>query len=378
MKIVQPIGTLAGTAISRIAITLAEEFARQGHESILVVWNRDKIEFEIDPRVKIIRCALMGLSRRHPGTKLLRLLIKTVVGPQLFLVFMAPLISRQLQKKVLDRIEHDIVVLHAHSVFGFRRISSPFVVVVHSLKSRQLLGGKAAWKKGWLRRFYRNVYSGKHLITVSDGIGTDLRTEFGVVPASQRTIYNPLNIEAIRAKAAAAEVSYENYVIAVGRNTPAKRFDRLLRVYAAAQIPQKLLILGRADENKQLRELAHSLLLEGKVEFLGFQANPYPYIASAKCLLLTSDFEGFGMVIVEALALGTPVIATDCPCGPREIMAGEMDDCLIPVEDEELFAARLVQMMHSPVEVRESSVSRFELAHVGSRYIEVLEALTDS
>jgi glycosyltransferase involved in cell wall biosynthesis len=376
MRIVQPIGTIAGTAISKIAITLAEEFAKQGHESALVVWNRDKISRKIDPRVKIIRTNLIGVSRRNILTKLLRIFFKPILGPRLFLVFMSPIISRQLQKKVLDKGLYDVVILHAHSVFNFRHIKTPYLVVAHNTKSKQLLNVRGSWKKAWLLKIYRQVYAGKQVVAVSEGIRQDFIENFGLSAGFLSKIYNPLDIDGIRERAKEnpdGAVLSVPYVIAIGRNDRQKRFDRLVRVYAQADIKEDLVILGRAGESKELLAQVRVHGVEAKVHFLGFKSNPYPFLAKAKCLLMTSDYEGFGMVLAEALALGTPVISTDCPSGPREILGGKMDDCLIPVDDEGLYSRRLLQMMQKPLDVENNIVDRFNQAKVATEYLKVLQ-----
>ena len=373
MKIIQPIGTIAGTAISKIAITLAEEFARQGHESTLVVWNRDKIERQIDPRVKIIRVNLIGVSRRNAWTKLLRLFFKPILGSRLFLVFMAPLISRQLQKKVLNKGNYDVVVLHAHAVFNFRFIKTPYLVVAHSTKSKQLLRGAGGWKRELLIRIYRQVYAGKEIVTVSNGIRTDFINEFGLKPDFMRTIYNPLDIKSILILAkenSDNNFSGKPYVIALGRNDPQKRFDRLIRIYAEANIKEDLIILGRANENSVLHDQVKSLGIKEKVHFLGFLENPYAYISRAKCLLMTSDYEGFGMVLAEALALGTPVISTDCPSGPKEILGSEFSDWLVPLDDEAQFARKLCKISKEPYSVPADCVEKFDKRVIATKYIE--------
>jgi len=84
--------------------------------------------------------------------------------------------------------------------------------------------------------------------------------------------------------------------------------------------------------------LAQELGVADRVHFVGFQKNPYPYIEQATAMVVSSDFEGFSIAILEALALGTPVISTDCPSGPREVLS---ETCLVPVQDVEALAEKL-------------------------------------
>ena len=376
MKIVQPIGTIAGTAISRIAITLAEEFARQGHESTLVVWNRAKLDREIDPRVKIIETRIVGVSRRNLWTKFLRGVFKPLLGAQLFLVFFAPLISRQLQKKVLDKGDYDVAILHAHSVFGLRYIKMPYLVVAHSTKSKQLLKARFTWQNELLRHIYIRVYNGKRIGTVSDGIREDFIKHFAQNPKNLSTLNNPFDLDVIRARAEEAPeggLPCEKYIVSLGRNDPQKRFDRLIRAYAKANIDEHLVILGRANENAELLKQVAAFDLKERVHFVGFKTNPFPFIKAAKILVVSSDYEGLPSTLIESLICGTPVVSTDCPSGPREILRGELSQWLAPVDDEARLARLIEEGVRSPYEVSNELVDRYDQAEIAKKYLAVLQ-----
>lgn len=372
MKIVQPIGTIAGTAISKIAISLAEEFARQGHDSTLVVWNKDKIDREIDPRVTIKRVSLLGLSRRHLGTKLLRGVLASILGRRFFLVLMAPFLSQQLQRKVLTPGGYDVAILHAHSVFGFRYIKTPFLLVAHNNKSLQLLQDPWQWRRNLKQAIYRSVYRKKRISCVSKGIGDDLVANFDANPEQIETIYNPLDISLIKKLSQAPlpdDAPADGYLIAIGRDDPQKRFDRLLRAFALSKVDKPLLLLGRGAENKELHQQAKQLGISEQVHFLGFRDNPYRYIANADALVMSSDFEGFGMVLVESLVCGTPAISTDCPYGPNEVLTEELAKWLVPVEDEIALAAKISEILVEKPTVPEKVANKFSLDIVAKQYL---------
>ncbi len=147
--------------------------------------------------------------------------------------------------------------------------------------------------------------------------------------AQVETIYNCFDLNALRAQAdtGTPEVPYDfgpETLVHAGRLTKQKAQDRLLRAFAQVRQNRpaaRLLILGGGEEEAALQHLARDLSITDSVTFLGFVKNPYYYIRCAQAFVLSSDYEGFGNVIVESMAVGTPVISTDCKSGPREILA---------------------------------------------------------
>ncbi|WP_158847676.1 glycosyltransferase [Algibacter sp. L1A34] len=128
---------------------------------------------------------------------------------------------------------------------------------------------------------------------------------------------------------------YGNYIIGVGRLEKIKQFDVLINCYKNSKLSQnniKLLIFGKGAEDDNLKQLIINLKLEGQVVIMGFDKNVLSFIEKAKALVLSSKHEGFGLVLIEALAVGTPVVSFDCECGPREIINHEVNGLL--VEDQ--------------------------------------------
>lgn len=151
------------------------------------------------------------------------------------------------------------------------------------------------------------------------------------------TIYNPIDFERLKHYAQqATRVKIEGkYIIAVGRLEQQKRLDRLIQAYAESKLryEAKLLILGEGSLRANLEQQVKNLGLTGQVILPGNIENPHSNIAQAEFLALSSDHEGFPMVLIEALAIGKPVVSTDCATGPNEIIQQGQNGLLVPVEN---------------------------------------------
>jgi glycosyltransferase involved in cell wall biosynthesis len=174
------------------------------------------------------------------------------------------------------------------------------------------------------RAVVRVVYPrATRVIAVSEGVADDLRDNFGVRADRLIAIPNPVDMDAICAKAAEPpSVAIEgSYILAAGRLVASKNFSMLIRAFAASDNDCTLVIAGEGPEREALARLASEHGVGKRVLLPGFVANPYPLMRSADVFVLSSNVEGFPNALVEAMALGTPVIATNCTSGPSEILA---------------------------------------------------------
>lgn len=202
---------------------------------------------------------------------------------------------------------------------------------------------KAARRK----RRYSSLYGARPLIAVSNGVAADLRANLGLRKNRIETIPNPIDVEAIRAQARAPGdgLPKRPYVIHVGRPVAQKRHDLLLDAWALMPEAPELVLLTEPD--RRLEALIAERGLGARVSVAGFQANPYPWIAGARLLVLCSDHEGLPNVLLEALACGTPVVSTDCPSGPAEILR-EFPECLVPCNDVNALVAAITRSLATP------------------------------
>jgi len=220
------------------------------------------------------------------------------------------------------------------------------------------------------RAFLKALYKNENLITVSEGVKEDLLS-FGINPKTVKKIYNPFDFFYIREQSKAYPVEEQEYVLHVGNFTPVKRYDVLINAYYQSNIKSKLLLLGdhSRESGPLVKKLIDSLDLKERVILKGFQPNPFPYIKNARALILSSDQEGFGMVLVEALILGTPVVSTNCTSGPSEILIDELQPFLSPIGDSQALAKNLKVAVDNPIKITHKYINRFSDIKVAEQYV---------
>jgi glycosyltransferase involved in cell wall biosynthesis len=163
----------------------------------------------------------------------------------------------------------------------------------------------------------------RRIIAVSQGVADDLQASFGIRRDRMAVIANPIDVEAIRAQAdSGAPIPVERpYAVTMGRLVPNKNFGMLIEAFARSGIAGKLLILGDGPERDALTRQIEMLGLGGRVVMPGFSANPFPTLARAAFYVSPSNAEGFPNSLLEAMSVGLPVISTNCPSGPSEVLA---------------------------------------------------------
>lgn len=220
------------------------------------------------------------------------------------------------------------------------------------------------------------------IVCVSDGVRDSLCRYAGMTPRRMRVIHNPIVPPGLAELAARpcphpwAGDREVPLVLAVGRLTTPKNYPMLLRSFALLlrQRHARLLIVGNGTERAQLEALIDELGIGAHVEMPGYSDNPYAYMARADLFVLSSEWEGFPTVLVEALACGAPVVATDCPSGPREILLDGELGSLVPVGDERAFADAMRRALDEAPR-RDALMARgnsFTVARAADAYVDVL------
>lgn len=242
-------------------------------------------------------------------------------------------------------------------------------------------------RDAWQRAVYRAVplayRAADRVVAVSGGVAADL-AQFGRLPDSKiRVIHNPVFDPDIEALAQAPldhpffEAGGPPIIVAAGRLHNQKGFDVLLRAFAMAraQIDCRLIILGEGPERARLSAQAEQSGLGYDIDMPGFCANPFALMARAGAFVLSSRWEGFPNALVEAMACGAPVIATDCPSGPREILQGGRIAPLVPVDDADALARALIATLAARPDTAVSRMRAqgFSVAVAARQYLDALE-----
>ena len=151
-----------------------------------------------------------------------------------------------------------------------------------------------------------------------------------------------------------------------------KAFAEILKSRSA-----KLMVLGEGPDEARLMDLARQLGIHRSVDFVGFQANPFAYMARARVFALSSAFEGLPTVLIEAMACGVPVVATDCPSGPREILEGGKWGRLVPVGDWRSLARGILDTLddHVPAERLVAGAQRYSSTASADQYLTLVNQL---
>jgi glycosyltransferase involved in cell wall biosynthesis len=219
------------------------------------------------------------------------------------------------------------------------------------------------------------------IIAVSKGVANDLTLATKLPPNSIRVIYNPIVTPDLQKKSESLlehpwfRTGEPPVVLGVGRLTTQKAFSLLIEAFARVRKSQtaRLMILGEGEDRPMLEEQIRQLGLEQDVDLPGFVSNPYPYMAHAALFVLSSKWEGLPTVLVEAMSLLTPVIATDCPSGPREILRDGQYGQLVPVDDPGALALAIQNSLaNGAVCALEESWKPFKLDFVTDQYLSVL------
>jgi len=207
---------------------------------------------------------------------------------------------------------------------------------------------------------YQNIYNGRGLIAVSSGVKIDLIDNIELDKAEIKVIYNPFNFGRIcDLSKEDIDVPTDSYIIHVGRFSAQKRHDVLLDAYKNTHNPYKLVLLTNSDS--QLIEMISRRCLSDRVIIAGFQKNPYSWIKNAQLLVLSSDHEGMPNVIIESLIVGTPVVSTDCPSGPREILGREFPQYLVPVNNSVALSKAIDFAIDNKVDMRSIDLTKYQL-----------------
>ncbi len=324
--------------VERMVLNLVNAIAEQGARvDLLLIKTRSKHLDALHPDVNRI-----DLGRKHTATSLwpLRRYLKQVKPPALL--------------AAKDRAGRMAVVARALAGADKTRL-----LMRLGTNLSAALAHKSPWRMRLRRLPIRLLYPHiDRIVAVSEGVRQDTLAVSGVDPHKIKVVRNPV-ITAQLLSAAQAPVPHPwledkaiPVILGAGRLTLQKDFQTLIRAFAKLREkrPGRLIILGDGRQKAPLQTLAKSLGVTADLAFPGFTSNPYAYMQRADLFVLSSRWEGSPNVLTEAMALDVPVVSTDCPSGPNEILDQGRIAPLVPVGDHQALAEAMQEVLDSPPE----------------------------
>jgi len=352
--------SLGGGGAERVVVTLASHYAAQGHTVDLVVsFRAEAYQGELHPAVRVhylnTRRRMLAAPRLAKALREIRpaALLATV---NTFAAVLAQRLARTPTRVIL------------------REATTPSM----AFQVKETSARKRAISETAMRWLYPRADA---VVAVSKGVAQDLLNLIPQLKPKLTVIYNPVIDAEFYAKADAPlehpwfQPNQPPVALAAGRLVALKGFDTLLRAFARVrqEIPARLVILGEGPERPNLERLAAELGVAADVDLPGFDPNPFRYMRRAGVFVLSSRYEGLPNVLIQALACGCPVVSTDCPSGPSEILDGGRYGALVPLDDAEAMAQAIVralsgQVAHAPA----AWLEQFRVEAVAQQYLRVM------
>jgi len=353
--------SLAGGGAERVMLNLAGGLARRGLPVDLVLAGANgSFSDQVPAGVRVVDLGTRRVLRSIPG--------------------LIQYLRRRRPSVLLTAMDHaNLVGLWSARLAGVPVRVIPSVHVAYSPTFLATLDwrGRLLLRLAW--RAYRNAAV---VVAVSQGVADHLLRIVGLAVDRVVVIHNPIVFPALASRAALPvdEAWYGTgqppVILGIGRLEPQKDFATLIRAAAALrrERPVRLRILGEGPLRGDLEALVREQGLEGEAQLAGFCDNPFAQMRQAGVVVLSSIFEGFGNVLVEAMACGTPVVSTDCPSGPAEILGGGRFGRLVGVGDVPALAAAIGATLDHPPDpqVLRARADDFTVDLVVRRYLEVL------
>jgi glycosyltransferase involved in cell wall biosynthesis len=345
-------------------INLINGYAQAGYQvDLMIADDSSKHLGALDPRVQLVE---IGSS---------------------FALSCLPRVTRYLRECRPDYVISNREKSNRYLMLAKMLAKSPARIVFRVGNSMTATLGKRNFLKLWLRRAgIRWTYQRADLVIVnSAALADDVAHHAGISARSIKVLRNPTFSKDVLLKAqdqvdhpwfAAKELPV---ILGVGRLTRQKDFPTLIWAVAKVQKtrPVRLVILGEGNDRNLLMRLIAELSLQDVVDLAGYVDNPFAFMAQADLFVLSSAWEGSPNVLIQALSVGCPVVATDCPEGPYEILKGGSVAPLVEIGDVEAMARAIIKMLEAPPsrETMQTAANPFEVGRCVQAYMEAIETL---
>jgi glycosyltransferase involved in cell wall biosynthesis len=360
MRLAIYVPSLRGGGAERVMVTLANGFAERGYEVDLVLAKAEGPYLkEVADAVRVVDLKSMRVLTSLPG--LVRYLRR--VRPRALLSAMGHSNVVAVFAKVLARVPTRVVVSERNNFSVSKK---------HARSHRANAVGRL------MRWAYRRAAG---VIAISGGVADDLSIQLVIPRDNIKVVYNPLDVERAQVLSRLeptrifSDGKEQKLILGIGRLVEQKGFIHLIRAFAQVRSGSsvKLCILGEGPLRESLQAEVERLGLINEIVLPGFVDNPFTVMRQANLFVLSSAWEGFGNVLVEAMACGTPVVSTACPSGPDEILENGRWGRLVPVGDVDALAAAMAATLdeneHPDVATR---AGEFSVDRAVDGYLEVM------
>ena len=255
-------------------------------------------------------------------------------------------------EKTIKENKYDVIIDYSSNLLKYNNfdIKVPVFAWIHFSLT---FGEKLSADK--IEKYKKQYKKYDKILAICDTMRDEFVEILGMDKNKVELVYNPIDLEAIRKKAENIDKKYENYLkqdyfLQVSRLTEQKQPEHLVDIYYKLKqqgIKEKLYFIGNGEKVELIKQKIKEYKLENDVILLGQIENPYPFFKNAKLFVHTGKYEGLPTVLLESLALGTPVVAYDCPTGPKDILGKNSEyGELIPLNDKDTFVEKVYELMN--------------------------------
>ena len=342
MKVLVLHGHLSMGGEERVLLNVLKNLVELNYDvDLLITWNHKEnnlFENEIPKKVNY-----EFLFNNYDGKSKI---IKEIYRLQTKLTYLKKV------EKIIKEKKYDIVIDYSSNLLKYNNldIKVPVFAWIHFSLT---FGEKLSADK--IEKYKKQYKKYDKILAICDTMRDEFVEILGMDKNKVELVYNPIDLEAIRKKAENIDKKYENYLkqdyfLQVSRLTEQKQPEHLVDIYYKLKqrgIKEKLYFIGNGEKVELIKQKIKEYKLQNDVILLGQIENPYPFFKNAKLFVHTGKYEGLPTVLLESLALGTPVVAYDCPTGPKDILGKNSEyGKLIPLNDKDVFVEKVCELMN--------------------------------
>ena len=342
MKVLVLHGHLSMGGEERVLLNVLKNLVELNYDvELLITWNHKEnnlFENEIPKKVNY-----EFLFNNYDGKSKI---IKEIYRLQTKLTYLKKV------EKIIKEKKYDIVIDYSSNLLKYNNldIKVPVFAWIHFSLT---FGEKLSADK--IEKYKKQYKKYEKILAICDTMRDEFVKILGMDEKKVELVYNPIDLETIRKKAENIDKKHEDYLkkdyfLQVSRLTEQKQPEHLVDIYYKLKqqgIKEKLYFIGNGEKIELIKQKIREYNLENDVVLLGQIENPYPFFKNAKLFVHTAKYEGLPTVVLESLALGTPVVAYDCPTGPKDILGQNSEyGKLIPLNDKDTFVEKVYELMN--------------------------------